>query len=58
MVEAASRVNWDSGAAKRQLKELEWDTSGVALGGKARRSGVLVEFSDLAFHLKMRADLR
>ena len=29
----------------------------MALGGKARRSGVLVEFSDLALHLRVRGNL-
>jgi len=57
VVEVASRINWDSGRVKRTLKELEWDKSAVAIGGKVRRSGLMVEFSDLAFHLKVRGDL-
>lgn len=57
VVDVARRIGWDSGQVKRQLKALEWDTSAVALGGKARRSGIMVEFSDLAFHLTMRGDL-
>lgn len=57
VVDVARRIGWDSGAVKRQLKALEWDLSGVALGGKARRSGIMVEFSDLAFHLHVRGDL-
>ena len=57
VMEIASAVGWDSGALKRQLKNLEWDTSAIAIGGKARRSGVLIEFSELAFHLKIRGDM-
>lgn len=57
VVDVARRIGWDSGQVKRQLKALEWDTSAVAAGGKARRSGIMVEFSDLAFHLTMRGDL-
>ena len=57
VVDVARRIGWDSGAVKRQLKNLEWDRSAVAIGGKPRRSGVMVEFSDLAFHLHVRGDL-
>ena len=57
VVQVASHIRADSGRVKRQLKDLEWDSSGLALGGKWRRSGILVELSDLAFHVRMRADL-
>lgn len=57
VVDVARRIGWDSGAVKRQLKGLEWDLSAISLGGKARRSGIMVEFSDLAFHLIVRGDL-
>lgn len=57
VVDVARRTGWDSGAVKRQLKSLEWDRSAIAIGGKARRSGMMVEFSDLAFHLHVRGDL-
>lgn len=57
VVDVARKIGWDSGAVKRQLKSLEWDRSAVAIGGKPRRSGILVEFSDLAFHLHVRGDL-
>ena len=57
VVDVARRIGWDSGRVKRDLKQLEWDKSGLALGGKVRRSGLMVEFSDLAFHLRVRGDL-
>lgn len=57
VVDVARRIGWDSGRVKRELKQLEWDRSNVALGGKPRRSGIMVEFSDLAFHLHVRGDL-
>lgn len=53
VVQIASEMGWNSGVVKRELKALEWNTS----GGVARRSGVKVEFSDLAFHLMVRGDL-
>lgn len=57
VVDVARRMGWDSGQVKRQLKSLEWDRSAVALGGKPRRSGIMVEFCDLAFHLHVRGNL-
>lgn len=57
ILEVANRIGWDSGVVKRQLKELEWDKSAVPLGGKVRRSGLMVEFSELAFRLRVRGDL-
>ena len=57
VMDAARQIGWDSGVVKRQLKSLEWDTSGVALGAKARRSGILIEFNQLAFHLRVRGNL-
>ena len=57
VVDVARRIGWDSGTVKRQLKGLEWDLSAIAIGGKAKRSGIMVEFSDLAFHLQVRGDL-
>ena len=57
VIDVAARIGWESGLAKRELKNLEWDRSAVAIGGKARRSGVLVEFTQLALRLTVRGDL-
>ncbi|XP_066940278.1 uncharacterized protein RecQ4 [Macrobrachium rosenbergii] len=57
VVEVASRMGWDSKIVKRELKALEWNTQNLAGGGKVKRSGVSVEFSDLSFHIESRGDL-
>ncbi|XP_076061093.1 recQ4 helicase [Oratosquilla oratoria] len=56
VVEIAARMGWNSGVVKRELKNLEWDTSGLESGGKVRRSGVIVEFSELGFHMYIKGD--
>ncbi len=40
-------MGWDSGTVKRELKNLQWTRTP---SGGWKKSGVLVEFSDLAFH--------
>ncbi|OQR66198.1 ATP-dependent DNA helicase Q4-like, partial [Tropilaelaps mercedesae] len=57
VVEVATFMGWDSKMVKRDLKKLEWDDSRVALGGSYRKTGVMVEFSDLCFHLYVASDL-
>ncbi|KAK3859142.1 hypothetical protein Pcinc_034708 [Petrolisthes cinctipes] len=57
VVEVASRMGWDSKIVKRELKSLEWNTQDLTKGGKIKRSGVNVEFTDLSFHLRARGDL-
>ncbi|EEC19777.1 rothmund-thomson syndrome DNA helicase recq4, putative, partial [Ixodes scapularis] len=49
VVDVASYMGWDSKLVKKDLKNLEWDNS--------LKSGVIVEFSDLSFHLSVAADL-
>ncbi|XP_064079381.1 uncharacterized protein LOC135196437 [Macrobrachium nipponense] len=57
VVEVSSRMGWDSKIVKRELKALEWNTQNLPGGGKVKRSGVSVEFSDLSFHIESRGDL-
>ncbi|KAG1655794.1 ATP-dependent DNA helicase Q4 [Nymphon striatum] len=51
VVEVSSKMGWNSGAVKKELKSLEWNTKAFKSGSAAQKSGVLVEFSDLAFHV-------
>eukprot|EP00092_Neocalanus_flemingeri_P040667 GFUD01044278.1.p1 GENE.GFUD01044278.1~~GFUD01044278.1.p1 ORF type:complete len:1538 (+),score=567.86 GFUD01044278.1:263-4615(+) len=46
VVEVSARMNWQSAIVKKELKNLEW--SSTPTGWK--KTGVNVEFSDLAFH--------
>jgi len=46
VVEVAARMGWDSGLVKKELKNLQW--SSTVTGWK--KTGVMVEFSDLALH--------
>ncbi|XP_069951171.1 uncharacterized protein RecQ4 isoform X2 [Cherax quadricarinatus] len=57
VVEVSSRMGWNSKIVKRELKALEWNTQTLSTGGKVKRSGVTVEFTDLSFHLEARGDL-
>ncbi|XP_022707793.1 uncharacterized protein LOC111271328 [Varroa jacobsoni] len=57
VVEVATFMGWDSRLVKRDLKKLEWDDSRVAAGGSYRKTGVIVEFSDICFHLYVSSDL-
>ncbi|KAH9499782.1 ATP-dependent DNA helicase Q4 [Bulinus truncatus] len=53
VVELCDSMGWDSGTVKRELKSLEWETGHSGF----RKSGVLVELSNLAFHFRSRGDL-
>ena len=53
VVSISARMGWDSAIVKKELKNLEW--SQTAAGW--RKSGVLVEFSDLAFHFTAKTGL-
>ena len=44
------RMGWHSAVVKKELKNLEWSHSAAGW----RKTGVLVEFSDLAFHFSAR----
>ena len=53
VVDVSARMGWDSAIVKKELKNLEW-TSGLT-GWK--KSGVMVEFSDLGFHFHAKTGL-
>ncbi|CAN7991949.1 unnamed protein product [Ixodes hexagonus] len=57
VVDVAAYMGWDSKLVKRDLKNLEWDNSLLQTTGHMRKSGVIVEFSDLSFHLNVAANL-
>lgn len=57
VVAISARMGWNSKLVKRDLKSLEWDNSALRTSGHARKTGVIVEFSDLSFHLSVAADL-
>lgn len=57
VVDVAARMGWDSKLVKRDLKRLEWDNSTLSATGHSRKTGVIVEFSDLSFHLNVSASL-
>ncbi|XP_027231609.2 ATP-dependent DNA helicase Q4 [Penaeus vannamei] len=57
VVEIASRMGWNSKIVKKELKALEWTTLDLVAGGKVKRSGVTVEFSELSYHMYVRGDL-
>ena len=53
VMDLSVRNGWDSGIVKRELKNLQWQNS----NGKIEKSGLMVEFSDLAFHFVALANL-
>ena len=46
VVNVAATMDWSSAIVKKELKNLEWSSTGSGW----KKTGVLVEFSDLAFH--------
>ncbi|XP_069114414.1 ATP-dependent DNA helicase Q4-like [Argopecten irradians] len=56
VIEVSDCMGWSSGPVKRELKTLAWDFNRPGTTGPVR-SGVLVEFSDLAFHFRSPGDL-
>jgi ATP-dependent DNA helicase Q4 len=48
VVDVSSRMGWNSAVVKKELKNLEWKST----SGGWRKSGVMVEFSELAFHFE------
>ena len=46
VVNVAATMDWSSAIVKKELKNLEWSSTGSG----EKKTGVLVEFSDLAFH--------
>ncbi|XP_064641083.1 ATP-dependent DNA helicase Q4-like [Lineus longissimus] len=55
VVEVSDMMAWDAGIVKREISNLQWNLN---LGGRGpSKSGVMVEFSDLAFHFTSHGDL-
>ncbi|XP_042638944.1 ATP-dependent DNA helicase Q4 [Orycteropus afer afer] len=55
MVKLADSMGWELASLRRALRQLQWDQEP---GSRAPQStGVLVEFKELAFHLRCRGDL-
>ncbi|XP_074119379.1 ATP-dependent DNA helicase Q4 isoform X2 [Sminthopsis crassicaudata] len=55
VVELADSMGWEAALVRCTLNQLQWE---AAPGMKAcRRTGVLVEFSDLSFHMQSPGDL-
>ncbi|KAG8200495.1 hypothetical protein JTE90_000573 [Oedothorax gibbosus] len=50
VVEVASALGWKTGTLKRELKRLEWNDM-------KRKTGALVEFSELSFHINAPGNL-
>ncbi|XP_045142619.1 ATP-dependent DNA helicase Q4 [Echinops telfairi] len=55
VVELADAMSWELAPVRRALRQLQWDQEPRA--GTPRSTGVLVEFGELAFHLRCRGDL-
>ena len=53
VVSVSARMGWDSAIVKKELKNLEWTQGPVGW----KKTGVLVEFSDLAFHFSAKTGL-
>ena len=46
VVDVSSRMGWNSGVVKKELKNLEWKSTPSGW----KKTGIIVEFSNLAFH--------
>ncbi|XP_038615914.1 ATP-dependent DNA helicase Q4 [Tachyglossus aculeatus] len=55
VVELADAMGWDVAPLRRELRRLQWGPTPEK--GGCGRTGVLVEFGDLAFHLRAPGDL-
>nr|XP_020144316.1 ATP-dependent DNA helicase Q4 isoform X4 [Microcebus murinus] len=55
MVELADSMGWELASVRRALRQLQWDQEPRT--GVPRSTGVLVEFQELAFHLRSPGDL-
>ncbi|XP_060604089.1 ATP-dependent DNA helicase Q4-like [Ruditapes philippinarum] len=52
VVDVSDTMGWDSGPVKKEIKLLQWNFD---LGGP-KRTGVMIEFSDLAYHFRTPGD--
>ncbi|XP_074059108.1 ATP-dependent DNA helicase Q4 isoform X2 [Macrotis lagotis] len=55
VVELADSMGWEAALVRRTLNQLQWEAAPGK--GTAHRSGVLVEFGDLSFHMQSPGDL-
>merc|ERR550519_840118 len=46
VVEVSAKMGWDSGIVKKELKNLQWISTGTGW----KRSGIMVEFNELGLH--------
>lgn len=53
VVEIARTISWDSGVVKSQLKSTEWDKT----NDKWKKTGIVVDFSNLGFRVFSRGDM-
>ncbi|XP_030333854.1 ATP-dependent DNA helicase Q4 isoform X2 [Strigops habroptila] len=57
VVSLSDSMGWEVVLVKRALRQLQWDPRLRRDGRRAGNSGVLVEFGDLSFHLRVYGDL-
>ncbi|XP_064410612.1 ATP-dependent DNA helicase Q4 isoform X1 [Latimeria chalumnae] len=57
VVELADSMGWELIPVKRGLRQLQWITQGQSGSQGTRKSGVMVEFSNLSFHFRCYRDL-
>ncbi|XP_074434136.1 ATP-dependent DNA helicase Q4 [Larus michahellis] len=57
VVSLSDSMGWEVPLVKRNLRQLQWDSRLRQGGSEEGKSGVLVEFGDLSFHLRVYGDL-
>ncbi|KAM9573862.1 ATP-dependent DNA helicase Q4 [Guaruba guarouba] len=57
VVSLSDSMGWEAVLVKRALRQLQWDPRLRRDGRSDGKSGVLVEFGDLSFHLRVYGDL-
>ncbi|XP_061463109.1 ATP-dependent DNA helicase Q4 [Rhineura floridana] len=57
VIELADSMGWEVLPVKRALRQLQWSTQLQNGSHVSRKSGILVEFSEFAFHLRSYGDL-
>ena len=53
VVEVSALMGWNSALVKKELKNLEWKSTSAGW----RKTGVMVEFNNLSFHMEARAGM-
>ncbi|XP_062987302.1 ATP-dependent DNA helicase Q4 [Elgaria multicarinata webbii] len=57
VIELADSMGWEVLPVKRALRQLQWNAQLQTGSRGSRKSGILVEFSELSFHLRSYGDL-